>query len=62
MKVTTSSKYQKRAKAQLKKMIKNNNFEGLYIIAFEFNKIDLWDDATFTLKEVAEMLLKELNN
>ena len=62
MKVTTSSKYQKRAKVQLKKMIKNNNFEGLGNIAFGLNKIALWHDITFSEKEVAERLLKELNN
>ena len=53
MKVTTSSKYQKRAKAQLKKMIKNNDFK-------ELGKIALWNDATFSEKEVAEILLKDL--
>jgi len=60
MKVTASNRYQRRAKQDLKKMIKNNDFEKLGNVAYVLNKIELWHDITFSEKEVAEQLLKDL--
>ena len=44
----------------LQKMIETNNFEGLGNTAFSLNRIALWHDMSYSEKEIATMLLKEV--
>ena len=58
--VEPSSNYQRRARVELERMIKDNDFEGLGNIAFGLNRIALWHNMSNSEKEVAERLLKDL--
>jgi len=62
--VEPSNNYQRRARVELERMIKDNDFSKLGRIAFGLNKIILWqkikNNYVLNEKEVAERLLKDL--